>query len=134
MSLASYIPRRKLARYLADVLIQPDDDSRVALQQIAGYLVESGRTKEINLLVRDVEDILAESGLVVVDITSAYGLRDDDISDVKKILKAKQLFIRDEIDRNVLGGLKIETSSQRLDATLKHRIDSLHEMASKERI
>lgn len=119
------LSRRKLAKFVADKV--QSGDSADALKQAAAYLIEAKQTHSVGLLVRDIEEVLARSGVVVADITSARSLSAEDKAAVAKLLGAKELQVREIIDSSVLGGMRIEVSGKRLDATLKHKIDLLKE-------
>ena len=129
MSVGHKLSRRKLAGFLAEQL--QSGKSKQAIQQVAAYLIEMKKIDSIGLLVRDVEEILADSGTVVADTTSARALSEEDKNMIAKLFGAKKLYTRETIDPSVLGGVLIEASGRRLDATLKHRIDLLKEMDSR---
>ncbi len=129
MSTGRKLSRRKLAGFVAEQLQSGKGDD--AIKQAAAYLIETKQKHSVDLLVRDVEEILAESGKIVADITSARKLSEEDKATIAKLLGARQLYTREIIDPGVLGGIKIETAGKRLDATLKHRIDSLKETSSR---
>jgi len=58
--MALRLSRRRIAAYAADKLLGGQPRSAV-LREVAAYLVASGRTREQELLVRDIEATLAES-------------------------------------------------------------------------
>ena len=68
------LSRRHLAQYAAEKLAQGD---RSVVEQLAAYLVASRRTKEAELLVRDIERWLETNGVVVARVTSAHELDND---------------------------------------------------------
>ena len=123
------ISRRKLAGYVASELQSGDGND--AIKKAAAYLIETGQTHSVGLLVRDIEEILAHSGIVVADTTSARPLTADDKTAIAKLLGAKELHTREVVDPSVLGGVRIEMSGKRLDATLQHKIDLLKEIDSR---
>ena len=123
------ISRRKLAEFVAEKL--QSGEGKDALQQAAAYMLETKQTRNVELLVRDIEDVMAKNGIVVADVTSARPLSKDDKATIAKLLNAKELHARETIDPSVLGGVRVEASGQRLDATLKHKIDSLKEIDSR---
>lgn len=120
------LSRRKIAEYLASELKSGKADD--AIKKTAAYLKGTGQKRSVDLLVRDVEEILAKDGIVVADLTSARPLSSSDKKAIADILGAKELHTRDHIDSSVLGGVKVEVSGKRLDATLRHKIDSLKEI------
>lgn len=123
------ISRRKLAGYLAEQL--QSGNAKDAIKQAAAYLVETKQTRSTGLLVRDIEEHLAQTGTVVADITSARPLSSEDKKAIAKLLDAKELHVRETVDPSVLGGVRVEVSGKRLDATLRHKIDLLKEIDSR---
>lgn len=129
MSAGRKISRHALARFVADRL--QAGAGKDAITQAAAYLIETKQTHAVDLLVRDIEELLAENGTVVADLTSARALSPDEKNAVAKLLDAKHFYARETVDPAVLGGIRIETAGKQLDATLKHRITSLKEIDSR---
>jgi len=120
----SRISRRKIAAFVADKLIAgvPADK---AVQEAAAYLIESKRTSERELLVRDIEDVLAEKGIVVADVTSANPLSDTLRSEIRTLIGAKELHLRESTDAAVLGGVRVDMPGARFDGTIQRKINAL---------
>ena len=129
MSVGRKISRRKLALFMANQLQAGQGET--AVKQAAAYMIEAKQKHSIDLLVRDVEEILASRGTVVADLTAARTLTSEEKSVIAKLLGAKKLVTRETVDPRVLGGVKIEAAGKRLDATLKAKIDSLKEIGSR---
>lgn len=123
------ISRRKLAEFVADQL--QSGDGKDATLKAAAYLIETRQKHSVRLLVRDIEEIMASSGIFVVDTTSARPLSENDKAAIAKLLGAKQLHTRESVDPSVLGGVRIEMSGKHFDGTLKHKIDLLKEIDSR---
>lgn len=123
------VSRRKLAGYVASELRA--GNGKGVMQQAAAYLIETGQTHSVDSLVRDIEEILAENGTVVADLTSARPLNKEDKAAIAALLGAKELHARETVDPSVLGGVRVEMSGKRLDGTLKHKIDLLKEIDSR---
>lgn len=123
------LSRRKIAAYFADELIAGRDDPNSAVQRIAAYLVETKRTREAILVIREIETALAERGVLLADIASARSLTDDTEHTITNYLKtatgAKKVHLRSEVDESLLGGVRIETPGKRLDNTIRQRINQL---------
>ena len=119
------LSRRKIAAYFADELIAGRDVTK----PLAAYLVESKRTREAILVIRDIEAALATRGVLLADIASARSLAEDTKHTITTYLKsatgAKTVHLRSEVDESLLGGVRIETPGQRLDNTLRQRINQL---------
>ncbi len=123
------LSRRKVAKFVASELRAGKGED--AIKKVAAYLVETKQTHSVDSLVRDIEEILAQDGTVVADITSARPLRSEDKAAIAKLLQAKELHAREIIDPAVLGGVRVEMSGKRLDATLQYKIDLLKEIDSR---
>ena len=120
----SKLPRRKIAEYAADQIVAGEPVASV-LDEVAAYLIESGRVREQTLVVRAIEDALAESGVVVGDVTSARTLDAQQRAEVKKLIGAREVHLREIVDPTVLGGVLVETPGTKLDATLQRKILAL---------
>lgn len=120
----SRISRRKIAAFVADKLAAgvPAD---MAIKEAAAYLIETKRTSERELLVRDIEDVLAEKGIVVADVTSAHPLSDALRSEIRTLIGAKELHLRESTDAAVLGGIRVDMPGARFDGTIQRKINAL---------
>lgn len=125
MSVGRKLSRRRVAEFVAERLVSGDSDA--ALQQAAAYMIETKQKHAIDLLIRDIEEVLSGDGTVIADITSARELTEAEKDRIARLFEAKKLYVRETIDPKVLGGIKVEAAGKRLDATLKHRIDLLKE-------
>lgn len=119
------LSRRKVAAFFADELIAGRDISK----QLAAYLVESKRTREATLFVRDIETALSDRGVLLANIASSRELTTDAKATLEKYLthvtKAKEIHLRPSVEPSLLGGVRIETPDQRIDMTLRHKLNQL---------
>ena len=120
------LSRRKLAAYAARQL-QSGAPTNSVLQQIAAYLIDSGRANEAPLVARDIEASLASSGLVIGTITSARPLSKSALSEVELFIKASDasvetVMLREQIDESLIGGMKLELPGRQLDASVKAKL------------
>lgn len=118
------LPRRKIAEYAA-TRITAGDPVATVLDEVAAYLLESGRVREQTLVVRAIEDALARAGEVVANVTTARPLNTGQRAEVKKLIGAQQVHLREVVNPDVLGGVCIETPGAKLDATLQRKILAL---------
>ena len=72
----THLSRRKLALHIANRL-ERGDESNVAMKELAAYLIDSGRTREAELVIRDIEAALANAGSVYATVTAARSLSDE---------------------------------------------------------
>ena len=122
--MAGRISRRKLAIHAA-LQLKEGISSKKVLNELAAFLIESRRTKEIDLIVRDIEQELADRGIVVADITTARPLSDALKNDIKQLVGGKTLQIRETVDETVLGGVRIDTPGKRFDGTIRRKLTAL---------
>jgi F-type H+-transporting ATPase subunit delta len=119
------LSRRKIAAHLADELLA----GRTIVKQLAAYLVETRRTREATLMIRDIEAALAERGVLIADVSSARELASDTQQAITTQLQqqtgASKVQLRPYVDPHLLGGVRIDTPGKRLDATLRHKLNQL---------
>ena len=127
------ISRRKLADHAASRIIAGAPD---AISELAAYLIESRRTNEADLLVRDIEDRLAELGTVVVTAVSAEVLSDTLRRDVETLVLERypdaSVRLRERVDPNLIGGIVIRTPREELDASVRTALNRLKASNMKE--
>lgn len=124
--MAQRLARRKIAAHYAQQLIDGQKD--VALQ-LAAYLIEKRRIRELDLIVLDIEEALAERGVLLADIASSRKLSEAANKEItaylKRTTRANKIHLRESIDADLLGGVKIAVPGSELDATLRHRLNQL---------
>jgi F-type H+-transporting ATPase subunit delta len=120
------LSRRKLATYIADQLLAGKKD---AIKQLAAYLVDAGRMKEAELIVRDIESALMARGVVVADVASAHSLSAKTTKALESFVKqstgAKTVELRSIVDEQLLGGVKVAVPGAEMDATLRRKLMTL---------
>lgn len=117
----THLSRRKIADYAADQIAAGKD----VIRDLAVLLVADGRTREVELLVRDIEAALSVRGLVIATVTSAHSLGEDIKRAIAELVGSEDLKLREKIDDSVIGGLRIDLPGQRLDDTIKHKLAAL---------
>ncbi len=125
--MAQKLSRRAIATYIVSQL--QAGDSKVAIQQLAGYLVESRRTKELNIIVRDIQTALADAGAINGTVTTAFALSEETKKAIEAVLlqqtKAKTITLEEVINPAVLGGYKVEFPGHEIDHTVHHQLTTL---------
>lgn len=122
--MAVRLSRQKIATYAADY-ITAGKDMQVLVQQIAGLLVEERRTREIELIIRSVYELLESKGVVVAEVISARALTDATKKKIAELTNAQELHIQETVDPSVIGGMRVTTPTRQLDATISRRIAEL---------
>lgn len=123
------LSRRSIAEYIADCLIAGKPTKKALLTELAAFLIDTQRTKELDLIVRDVEHYLAEKGYVRTTIVSAFDLTVETKKTleafVKKQTKASQVSLSSMVEPAVLGGVKISVPGRELDQTIARQLTVL---------
>ena len=120
------ISRRKLASYYADELLAGRKDVSTRL---AGFLVDHRRQRELDLIVRDIEAALADRGVLVANVAASHELSADATKAITSFLadtqSASRVELRQAVDANLLGGVRIGIPGAELDATLRRKLTLL---------
>jgi F-type H+-transporting ATPase subunit delta len=126
--MAARLSRRKITSYLAEQMVAGTPVGQLVLQ-LAAYLIETKRTSEVGLIVRDIEYELSSRGIVLAQVTSALDLTTATEAAVTKLIKdttgASKVNLRKFIDPEVLGGVKIDLPGLQLDTTIARRLTTL---------
>lgn len=122
------LTRRKLATHTATRLLAGDAVAEV-MRELAAYLIETRRTHEAKLVIRDVEMRLLAHGTALATVTSARPLTSAAQADVIAMIEAqtsaKRVLLREVIDEAVIGGVKVEVPGYAADNTVKATLDKL---------
>ncbi len=122
----SHLTRRELACYAANQLAEGNTG---VIDELAGYLIHERRLKEVDLLVSDIENLLAERNIGVAHVSSAHpldtGARQGLIELLKHKLSIDTLYIAENIEPELIGGFKARAAGREIDTTLASKVDSL---------
>lgn len=118
------LSRRKIAAYVADKLVAGEKPA-TALREAAAYMTDTRRTREQELLVRDIEDALAERGVMVADVTAAHPLSTEIKAEIAKLVGGKSLQLRETVDPSVLGGVRVDIPGKQFDGTIRRKLTAL---------
>lgn len=128
--MAEKVSRRRIARVIAARIVDGEPISAI-LRDTAAYLIDVNRQNEYELLVRDIEDALANLGHIVADVTVARSSTQDYTSAIQALRgDASKIYIREHIDPTQLGGIKIALPDERYDATLRTRLDNITQLTA----
>lgn len=119
------ISRRKVAHVVGDRLLSGKSQSG-QMKLLAAYLIQHKQLKYADLYVRDIEQYLADHGYAVIDVSTVTPLDAALKKQVTELFdKTITTVLREHIDTTLLGGIKIETTQKRFDATIKERLRQL---------
>lgn len=122
------LSRQQLSRYYAKSLLGGADVKKLAMQ-LAAYLIESGRTKELQMIISDIEYQMSLNGVVIANVTSAHNL--DEIAKIALIdfvykhTDARHVHLKERVDPTVLGGIRLKFIGAELDTTIARRLTTL---------
>ena len=125
------LSRRSLARYAADQLLGGSSAKSVA-RHLAAALITSHSQKAASLLLDDINYELQSRGhLASATVTSAYplstSLKKEVTSLVKKLAQVRQVVLAEQIDKTVIGGVRIQTAEGTWDKTVTAELSRLKE-------
>ncbi|MBA3757556.1 F0F1 ATP synthase subunit delta [Candidatus Saccharibacteria bacterium] len=128
----SKLSRRQLAIYAATQLLNGQPMKAVA-QDLSAALVESGKQNEMELLISDVAWELENRGIVAqATITTATPISESLRHHLDKFIKqaagVDNVVTKEQIDRSVLGGVRIETTSHLWDKTISRKLADIREV------
>lgn len=126
--MARKLSRRALTQHVASRLVA-GDDRETLLNQLAAYLVQTRRTHEAPLIIRDIQYYLAENGVVAGSVVSAFALTDATLKEIEAFTKtatnASEVQLETTIDPSVIGGIKLSLPGKELDATVSRKLTLL---------
>lgn len=94
-------------------------------QSLANYLQQENRTSELDDIVREIKfHQQKNSGIIEADVTSAFPISPAVKKQIKQMFGDKVL-INEEIDKSVIGGVRVETNDHMLDLTVRNRLNQL---------
>lgn len=122
--------RSKLARYIADTVDSKNKSAGLA-KDVAAYLIDTGKTVELNSLLRDVaEERAISKGFLEVTAISAFELNAAEKQEIEKVARkqyprVKKVIIRTEIDKSVVGGVRLLLPHYQLDLSIRTKLNRL---------
>lgn len=113
---------------LASVILQLSSkvSSKRLSKDVANYLASERRTSDLDAIMREVARQRQEAdGVTEVTATSAYPLSDKTKRELKKLLGIEKAVVNEVIDKDTIGGVRMETSETMLDLTVRNRLNQL---------
>lgn len=122
------LSRRSIAQYVAQELLRGASRPQLA-RQLAAHLIESRRTKELDVIMRDIQYHLAQLGHVTGTVTTAHRLEAATKALIEQYVKdqmnATDVQIDAVQDSRVLGGVRITLPGYERDATVARQLHRL---------
>lgn len=120
------LARRKLAIYATDSLSSGRSPKQIA-KELAAALAIQNKQSEVDLLLGDIAYELENRGLVAIASVTAVnslsnGLRKELSSQIKGLSHVRDVIINEQIDKSVIGGLRINTAKHSWDKTIMRKL------------
>lgn len=127
------VPRRRIAQVIAARTHRDGGVQKKYAQEVAAYLLESGRVRELDSLLRDVSLDWAEQGYIEAIARSAYPISATVNSDIKAQVtklfpKADKVVVTNVIDPSVIGGVQISIANQQLDLSVEAKLNKFKQL------
>lgn len=120
--MAGRLSRRALATFVAKELLAGNNQ---IIDWLAALLIEERREREADLLVRDIESILADSGQMIVQVDTARPLDAATKQEIESMFDQHEVHIKETVRPELIGGVKITTPTQSLDRTIAKKLEML---------
>jgi F0F1-type ATP synthase delta subunit len=120
----SKITTHELAKYAADQLDSGVEAPAIA-RQLAAYLIEERRSRELPAVMRAIDEELSRRGSSQLTITSAHATDLDTKKQLAKLLgiSAEKAVFSEVIDKTVIGGVKASSGETEIDLTVRARLN-----------
>jgi F-type H+-transporting ATPase subunit delta len=121
------VSREALGRVLAGL----GDTLKLAelTRNFLGVLAQNRRAGELPAVIRAFQSIAAaQRGEVTAEVASAHALTDEQLASLEQKLRARQgrtVKLKTRVDPDLLGGLVVTIGSQRIDSSIRSRLNSL---------
>jgi F-type H+-transporting ATPase subunit delta len=121
------IGREEAARTLAALATEFGLDPITT--KFVGVLAKNGRKRELRKIIRAFKRIAAEHrGETIAEVVTARPLNDDQVAALKAQLRTRagrDVILEPTVDPNILGGLVVKLGSQRIDASIRTKLNRL---------
>lgn len=92
---------------------------------IAAYVVAERRSADLSAIMREVARLRAQDGVTEATITTAVPATPAVKAEIKQLLGDKSAVLNEVVDKNVIGGVRIESNDYYLDLTVRNRLNKL---------
>lgn len=107
-------------------LLKSGTDSQLVARELAGYLIAERRTRELEALTRDIEQLrYKQDGVLEAEAASAHTLTDEIKQQITDQLDAKTVLIDDIHDPEIVGGVRVRALDKQLDISVETKLNQL---------
>jgi F-type H+-transporting ATPase subunit delta len=94
-----------------------------------GVIARNGRKNALRAIIRAFRRLAAEHrGETIAEVVTAHPLKDDQVAALKQQLRARagrDVKLETEVDPAILGGIVVKLGSQRIDASIRTKLNRL---------
>ena len=135
------VDSKEFAELIASPLVSRDDAGKafaglapqLGLDQITanflGVLARNGRKNELRAIIRAFKRLAAEHrGETTAEVVTARPLSDDQVGQLKQQLRSRagrDVNLDAQVDPSILGGIVVKLGSQRIDASIRTKLNRL---------
>lgn len=130
--MSSDFSRTKLASQIVN-RIELDGTKELA-KKIAAYLIDNAKTGELNSLIRDIiQTRKIKTNIVELTAISAHELERKQIDEITELVKkispnAEKVIVNNQIDSDVIGGVRLEFANHLLDLSASAKLSKLKQV------
>lgn len=126
--------RTELAEIIGKKL-NSSSSSRTLAKEVAAFLMEENRVHDLESLMRDVMAYRQDQGVVEAEVASAHPIDDSIMREVKQLIAAKyphakKIIVHQHIDETIVGGLTISLANEKLDMSIKSKLDTFRRLTT----
>lgn len=122
---------KQYAQYLYDETVdQSNKDIKIVVDNFFDFLKKNNDLRLINKVIEIFSSLYdREAKIVNAEVVSAHNLGKESLKDIREYIlllaKAKEVNIKETIDKDLLGGVIIKYGDKVLDGSMKSRIEQL---------
>lgn len=114
---------RQIAEAVLD-LSKQHSEAQLA-KAVAAYVVAERRSADLGAIMREVARLRNQRGMTEATITTAVPATNAVKQEVKRLIGDRNVVINEVVDKNVIGGVRIEANDYYLDLTVRNRLNKL---------
>jgi F0F1-type ATP synthase delta subunit len=132
------VPLHQVASVLSKRSLDPKLNKSKFAREVAAYLLDNGRTGELDSLLREIIKDRALSGDVELTAVSAFALPQSVFAEIRSQVKklypnVKQIIINERRDSDLIGGMRLEFPDSQLDLTIRSQLNRFRTLTTAER-
>lgn len=109
-------------------LLEAGKSPKVVSRSLAGYLAQEHRTKDLDSILRSLTIKRENKGIKEITVSGINPLSPKTRDLIEKMFKTsstKKVIINQRIDEELIGGIMIESNEQRLDLSIRSKVNKL---------